>query len=114
MHANPKPQICRKILECRLQLSRGLILGMDIMVVSDIIETLCGHVDLVKLVVIVAVRSWLGYERAKEMEVRAPHSPPRRISRTSGAKPAASFCGVKSKNCFCPPPAVLYTVSRAS
>uniref|UniRef100_A0A6U2CGF9 EF-hand domain-containing protein n=1 Tax=Hemiselmis andersenii TaxID=464988 RepID=A0A6U2CGF9_HEMAN len=57
-----------RMLECRLQLSRGLILGMDLMVVSDVIETLCGHVDLVKLVVIVAVRSWLGYERNKEME----------------------------------------------
>mmetsp|Transcript_12851 Transcript_12851/g.32366 ORF Transcript_12851/g.32366 Transcript_12851/m.32366 type:complete len:259 (+) Transcript_12851:87-863(+) len=57
-----------RMLECRLQLSRGLILGMDLMVVSDVIETLCGHVDLVKLVVIVAVRSWLGYERNKEMQ----------------------------------------------
>lgn len=52
-----------------MQLSRGLLLGMDIMVVSDVIETLCGQVDLVKLLVIVAVRSWLGYERTKEMQV---------------------------------------------
>jgi len=56
-----------KMLECRLQLSRGLILGMDLMVASDVVETLCGQVDLVKLVVIVAVRSWLGYERNHEM-----------------------------------------------
>jgi uncharacterized membrane protein len=55
-----------------MQLSRGLLLGMDIMVVSDVIETLCGQVDLVKLLVIVAVRSWLGYERTKEMQARPP------------------------------------------
>lgn len=60
-------QLRRKMLECRLQLSRGLILGMDLMVASDVVETLCGQVDLVKLVVIVAVRSWLGWERNQEM-----------------------------------------------
>ena len=64
----------RKILLARMQLSRGLLLGMDIMVVSDVIETLCGQVDLVKLLVIVAVRSWLGYERTKEMQARPPES----------------------------------------
>jgi uncharacterized membrane protein len=55
-------------LQARMHLARGLILGMDLMVASDIIETLMHEVDLLKLVCIVAVRSWLGYERSKEFE----------------------------------------------
>jgi uncharacterized membrane protein len=55
-------------LESRMQLARGLILGMDLFVASDVVETLLHEVDLVKLFCVIAVRSWLGYERNKELE----------------------------------------------
>mmetsp|Transcript_1443 Transcript_1443/g.3203 ORF Transcript_1443/g.3203 Transcript_1443/m.3203 type:complete len:294 (-) Transcript_1443:285-1166(-) len=57
-----------RVLQCRMQLSRGIMLGMDFMVASDVVETLCGHVDILKLICIVAIRSWLGWERGKEVE----------------------------------------------
>ncbi|EKX37594.1 hypothetical protein GUITHDRAFT_154924, partial [Guillardia theta CCMP2712] len=56
------------ILTCRMQLSRGIMLGMDFMVGADVIETVFGEVDMVKLILVVAIRSWLGWERGKEME----------------------------------------------
>jgi len=56
------------VLKARMQLGRGIMLGMDFMVTSDVIETLCGEIDIVKLICIVVVRSWLGYERSKEVE----------------------------------------------
>ena len=55
-------------LRARLQFSRGLILGMDFMVAADVVETLMSEIDLLKLVSIIAMRSWLGYERSKEFE----------------------------------------------
>ena len=55
-------------LRVRMHLARGLILGMDLMVVSDVIETLMHEVDLIKLFCIIAARSWLSYERTKEFE----------------------------------------------
>ena len=55
-------------LRVRMHLARGLILGMDLMVASDVIETLMHEVDLLKLFCVIAVRSWLGYERSKEFE----------------------------------------------
>jgi uncharacterized membrane protein len=55
-------------LESRMQLARGVILGMDLFVASDVVETLLHEVDLVKLFCVIAVRSWLGYERNKELE----------------------------------------------
>ena len=55
-------------LESRMQLARGLILGMDLFVASDVVETLLHEVDMVKLFCVIAVRSWLGYERNKELE----------------------------------------------
>eukprot|EP00286_Rhodomonas_abbreviata_P014807 CAMPEP_0181337300 /NCGR_PEP_ID=MMETSP1101-20121128/27934_1 /TAXON_ID=46948 /ORGANISM="Rhodomonas abbreviata, Strain Caron Lab Isolate" /LENGTH=220 /DNA_ID=CAMNT_0023447763 /DNA_START=134 /DNA_END=797 /DNA_ORIENTATION=- len=57
-----------RVLQCRMQLSRGVMLGMDFMVASDVVETLCGHVDILKLICIVAIRSWLGWERGKEVQ----------------------------------------------
>lgn len=56
------------VLRARMQLGRGIMLGMDFMVTSDVIETLCGEIDIIKLICIVVVRSWLGYERSKEVE----------------------------------------------
>ena len=44
------------------------MLGMDFLVAADVIETLLHEIDLVKLLCIVGVRSWLGFERAKEFE----------------------------------------------
>jgi uncharacterized membrane protein len=55
------------VLRARMQLGRGIMLGMDFMVTSDVIETLCGEIDIIKLICIVVVRSWLGYERSKEV-----------------------------------------------
>jgi len=37
------------------------------MVGADVIETLCGNADVVKIMCIVAIRSFLGWERGKEM-----------------------------------------------
>ena len=56
------------ILLCRMQLARGIMLGMDFMVAADVVETLLHQIDLVKLLCIIAIRSWLGFERAKEAE----------------------------------------------
>ena len=55
-------------LFCRMQLARGIMLGMDLMVAADVVETLLHDVDLTKLVCIVAIRSWLGFERSKEAQ----------------------------------------------
>eukprot|EP00960_Hanusia_phi_P064590 765837-Hanusia_phi.AAC.2 len=62
------PTAQESILTCRMQLSRGIMLGMDFMVGADVIETVFGEVDMVKLILVVAIRSWLGWERGKEME----------------------------------------------
>jgi Ca2+-binding EF-hand superfamily protein len=56
------------LLLCRMQLARGIMLGMDFMVAADVIETLLHQIDLVKLLCIIAIRSWLGFERAKEAQ----------------------------------------------
>jgi uncharacterized membrane protein len=61
-------------LESRMQFARGLILGMDLFVASDVVETLLHEVDLVKLFCVIAVRSWLGFERNKELEHMAKES----------------------------------------
>ncbi len=44
------------------------MLGMDFMVAADVVETLLHQIDLVKLLCIIAIRSWLGFERSKEAE----------------------------------------------
>lgn len=54
-------------LHVRITLSRGIMLGLDFMVGADVIETLCGNADVVKIMCIVAIRSFLGWERGKEM-----------------------------------------------
>jgi uncharacterized membrane protein len=56
------------ILLCRMQLARGIMLGMDFMVAADVVETLLHQIDLVKLLCIIAIRSWLGFERSKEAQ----------------------------------------------
>ena len=38
------------------------------MVAADVIETLLHQIDLVKLLCIIAIRSWLGFERSKEAQ----------------------------------------------
>ena len=53
-------------LKTRMRFTRGLILGLDLMVASDVIETLLSEVDLLKLFFIMAARSWLGFERTRE------------------------------------------------
>ena len=55
-------------LHVRIMLSRGILLGLDFMVASDIIETLCGNTDIIKIMCIVAIRSFLGWERGKEVQ----------------------------------------------
>lgn len=54
-------------LHVRIMLSRGIMLGLDFMVGADIIETLCGSADIIKIMCIVAIRSFLAWERGKEM-----------------------------------------------
>jgi uncharacterized membrane protein len=54
-------------LHVRIMLSRGIMLGLDFMVASDVIETLCGTADIIKIMCIVAIRSFLGWERGKEV-----------------------------------------------
>ena len=44
------------------------MLGMDFMVAADVVETLLHQIDLVKLLCIIAIRSWLGFERSKEAQ----------------------------------------------
>ena len=55
-----------KWLQTRMRFTRGLILGLDLMVASDVIETMLSEVDLMKLFFIMGVRSWLGFERTRE------------------------------------------------
>jgi uncharacterized membrane protein len=63
-----RPDAQGSILLCRMQLARGIMLGMDFMVAADVVETLLHQIDLVKLLCIIAIRSWLGFERSKEAE----------------------------------------------
>jgi Ca2+-binding EF-hand superfamily protein len=56
------------LLFCRMQLARGIMLGMDFMVAADVVETLLHQIDMVKLLCIIAIRSWLGFERSKEAQ----------------------------------------------
>jgi len=56
------------VLHVRLMMSRAIMLGLDMMVGADIIETLFGHVDIIKIMCIVAIRSFLAWERGKEAE----------------------------------------------
>lgn len=59
-----------RYLKARMQLGRGIMLAMDFMVASDILETLLGTPgiwNIIKILCIVAVRSWLGYERYTEV-----------------------------------------------
>ena len=63
-----RPDAQGSILFCRMQLARGIMLGMDFMVAADVVETLLHQIDLVKLLCIIAIRSWLGFERSKEAE----------------------------------------------
>ena len=51
-----------------MQLARGIMLGMDFMVAADVVETLLHQVDLLKLLCIISIRSWLGFERARESD----------------------------------------------
>jgi uncharacterized membrane protein len=63
-----RPDAQCSILFCRMQLARGIMLGMDFMVAADVVETLLHQIDLVKLLCIIAIRSWLGFERSKEAQ----------------------------------------------
>jgi uncharacterized membrane protein len=63
-----RPDAQGSMLLCRMQLARGIMLGMDFMVAADVVETLLHQIDLVKLLCIIAIRSWLGFERAKEAQ----------------------------------------------
>jgi uncharacterized membrane protein len=63
-----RPDAQGTILFCRMQLARGIMLGMDFMVAADVVETLLHQIDLVKLLCIIAIRSWLGFERSKEAQ----------------------------------------------
>lgn len=58
----------RHQLHVRMTLSKGIMLGLDLMVGADIIETLIGGVDIIKIMCIVAIRSFLGWERGQEMK----------------------------------------------
>jgi len=60
---------------CRQRVGRGLILGLEILVAADIVETVAlepTFADVGVLAVIVAVRTFLGWSLAVELEGRWP------------------------------------------